>query len=189
MVCDLLDAWLTGKNEAQVRLTDDFDDDPIWRTGLDAALDDLLREIAMLDEGLRMVGERLDTDKARADELAPLLGEIRGVSRRLQGAGDALRGALRSGRDAGETVRWLERRPGDGNIGAASVPLDLAPHPPGRPVRASRTAVITSATLAVADGFSFMARRLGLDDDRVEPVTRSSRRPSTFVAGHPRRAQ
>ncbi|MEK6611483.1 MAG: helicase C-terminal domain-containing protein [Gemmatimonadota bacterium] len=180
VVCDMLDAWLTGRNEAQVRLTDAFDDDPIWRMGLDAALDDLLREIAMLDEGLRMVGERLDTDKARADELAPLLGEIRGVSRRLQGAGDALRGALRSGRDAGETVRWLERRPGEGNIGAASVPLDLAPILRDDLFVRLETAVITSATLAVADGFSFMARRLGLDDDLVEPVTRQFASPFDF---------
>jgi len=179
-VCDMLDAWLSGKNESQVRLTDAFDDDPIWRLGLDASLDDLLREIAMLDEGLRMVGERLDTDKARAEELAPLLGEIRGVSRRLQGAGDALRGALRSGGDANETVRWLERRPGEGNIGAASVPLDLAPILRDDLFVRLETAVITSATLAVADGFSFMARRLGLDDELVEPVTRQFASPFDY---------
>ena len=180
VVCDMLDAWLSGKNESQVRLTDAFDDDPIWRLGLDASLEDLLREIAMLDEGLRMVGERLDTDKARAEELAPLLGEIRGVSRRLQGAGDALRGALRSGRDANETVRWLERRPGEGNIGAASVPLDLAPILRDDLFVRLETAVITSATLAVADGFRFMARRLGLDDELVEPVTRQFASPFDY---------
>lgn len=180
VVCDMLDAWLSGKNESQVRLTDAFDDDPIWRAGLDASLDDLLREIAMLDEGLRMVAERLDTDKARAEELAPLLGEIRGVSRRLQGAGDALRGALRSGRDANETVRWLERRPGEGNIGAASVPLDLAPILRDDLFVRLETAVITSATLAVADGFRFMARRLGLDDEQVEPVTRQFASPFDY---------
>lgn len=180
VVCDLLDTWLAGKNEPQVRLTDAFEDDPIWRGGLDAALDDLLREIALLDEGLRMVGERLDTDKARAEELAPLLGELRGVSRRLQGAGDALRGALRSGRDARDTVRWLERRPGDGNIGAASVPLDLAPILRDDLFVRLETAVITSATLAVSDGFRFMARRLGLDDDLVEPVTRQFASPFDY---------
>ncbi len=180
VVCDLLDAWLAGKNEPQVRLTDAFEDDPIWRGGLDAALDDLLREIALLDEGLRMVGERLDTDKARAEELAPLLGELRGVSRRLQGAGDALRGALRSGRDARDTVRWLERRPGDGNIGAASVPLDLAPILRDDLFVRLETAVITSATLAVSDGFRFMARRLGLDDELVEPVTRQFASPFDY---------
>jgi len=179
-VCDMLDGWLADKNEAQVRLTDAFDDDPIWRSGLDASLDDLLREIAMLDEGLRMVGERLDTDKARAEELAPLLGEIRGVSRRLQGAGDALRGALRAGRDAGETVRWLERRSGEGNIGAASVPLDLAPILRDDLFVRLETAVITSATLAVGDGFGFMARRLGLDDEMVEPMTRQFASPFDF---------
>ncbi|MHB1312092.1 MAG: helicase C-terminal domain-containing protein [Gemmatimonadaceae bacterium] len=180
VVCDMLDTWLDGRSEPQVRLTDAFDEDPIWKQGLDASLDDLLREIALLDEGLRLVRERLETEPARAEELAPLLGEIRGVSRRLQGAGDALRGALRSGRDAGQTVRWLERRPGEGNIGAASVPLDLAPILRDDLFVRLDTAIITSATLAVADGFGFIARRLGLDDERTEPVTRKFASPFDY---------
>jgi len=181
IVCDLLDAWLQGRDEPQVRLTDAFDDDPIWRGGLGAALDDLLREIALLDDGLRTVGSRLETEPARADELAPLLGEIRGVSRRLQHAGDALRGALRSGRDADQLVRWLERRPGDGNIGAASVPLDLAPILRESLFVRLETAIVTSATLATGDGFTFIARRLGLDDERTEPVTRQFASPFDYA--------
>ena len=180
VVCDLLDAWLAGRDEPQVRLTDAFDDDPIWHQGLGAALDDLLREIALLDDGLRTVGSRLETEPARSEELAPLLGEIRGVSRRLQHAADALRGALRSGRDANQLVRWLERRPGDGNVGAASVPLDLAPILREDLFVRLETAVVTSATLATADGFTFIARRLGLDDDRTEPVTRQFASPFDY---------
>ncbi|MBI2407071.1 MAG: helicase [Gemmatimonadetes bacterium] len=179
-VCDLLDAWLAARSEPQVRLTDAFDDDPIWHGGLGAALDDLLREIALLDDGLRTIASRLETEPARADELAPLLGEIRGVSRRLQHAGDALRGALRSGRDANELVRWLERRPGDGNVGAASVPLDLAPILREDLFVRLDTAIVTSATLATSGGFAFIARRLGLDDDRTEPVTRQFASPFDY---------
>ena len=179
-VCDLLDAWLGERNEPQVRLTDAFDDDPIWQQGLGGALDDLLREIALLDDGLRTVGSRLETEPARAEELAPLLGEIRGVSRRLQHAADALRGALRTGRDDNQLVRWLERRPGDGNVGAASVPLDLAPILREDLFVRLETAVVTSATLATSNGFTFMARRLGLDDDRTEPVTRRFASPFDY---------
>ncbi len=179
-VCDLLDDWLTRREEPQVRLTDAFDDDPIWHQGLGAALDDLLREIALLDDGLRTVGSRLETEPTRAEELAPLLGEIRGVSRRLQHAADALRGALRSGRDANQLVRWLERRPGDGNVGAASVPLDLAPILREDLFVRLETAVVTSATLATSDGFAFITRRLGLDDERTEPVTRQFASPFDY---------
>lgn len=179
-VCDLLDAWLTSKEEPQVRLTDSFDDDPIWRQGLGPALDDLLREIALLDDGLRTVGSRLETEPSRAEELAPLLGEIRGVSRRLQNSADALRGALRAGRDADQLVRWLERRPGDGNVGAASVPLDLAPILREDLFVRLETAVVTSATLATSDGFDFMSRRLGLDDERTEPVARQYASPFDY---------
>lgn len=179
-VCDMLDAWLSARDEPQVRLTDTFDDDPIWHLGLGPALDDLLREIGLLDDGLRTVASRLEIEPARAEELAPLLGEIRGVSRRLQHAADALRGALRAGHDANELVRWLERRPGDGNVGAASVPLDLAPILREDLFVRLETAVVTSATLATSDGFSFMARRLGLDDDRTEPVTRQFTSPFDY---------
>ncbi|MBI3568478.1 MAG: helicase, partial [Gemmatimonadetes bacterium] len=42
---DLLDEWLTGQRDTQIRLTDAFDDDPVWRAGLGTTLDDLLREL------------------------------------------------------------------------------------------------------------------------------------------------
>ncbi len=189
---ELLDQWLATQTDSQVRLTETFDDDPVWRAGLGAALDDVLREIEVLAEGLRMVEERLETDTRRAEEMAPLLLEIRGVTRRLSGAGDALRLALRPGADAGKRVRWIEaKRPSRDpaaangmadnggrmredetrNVVVASVPLDLAPILREDLFRRVETCVVTSATLAVGDGFGFIAGRLGLDQDDVEPVT------------------
>lgn len=199
---DLLDEWLTGQRDTQVRLTDAFDDDPVWRAGLGTTLDDLLRELDLLAEGLVMVRERLETDERRAEEMAPLLNELRGVTRRLGNAGDALRSALRPGPDGATAVRWIEaRRPsargaaggGDGrggeregddaatgerNVIVTSVPLDLAPILREDLFRRVETCVITSATLAVGDGFEFIAGRLGLDEDDVEPMTASL--PSPF---------
>ncbi len=175
---DLLDEWLTSKSDLQVRLTDAFDDEPVWAAGLGAALDDLLREIELIAEGLRMVRERLETDTRRADELAPLLNEINGVSRRLANASDALRSALRPGVEASRRVRWIEAPGGpreagaeSRNVSVASVPLDLAPILREDLFRRLETCVVTSATLAVGDGFGFTAGRLGLDQDDVEPVT------------------
>ena len=177
---DLLARWVEEQREPQIRLTDRFDEDPIWTAGLGAALDDLLADIDLLGDGLRLVRDRLESDEQRAEELAPLLNEVRGVTRRLQSSGDALRVALRSDVAGAPRVRWLERRGGDGNIGATAVPLDLAPVLREDLFRRVETAVVTSATLTVGeDGFDFMATRLGLaDDDALTPVTASL--PSPF---------
>ena len=177
---ELLSTWMGDRRESQVRLTDSFEEDPIWRAGLGAALDDLLAEIELLGDGLRMVRERLETDEQRAEELAPLLNEVRGVARRLQTAGDSLRAALKPDREGQPRVRWLELRGSERNIGATAVPLDLAPLLREDLFRRVETAVVTSATLAVGDGFSFMTRRLGLDDEALEPVTASLASPFDY---------
>ncbi|HVT38551.1 MAG TPA: helicase C-terminal domain-containing protein [Gemmatimonadaceae bacterium] len=200
-VFDLLDGWLATAADTQVRLTEAFNDDQIWRSGLSVALDDELREIDLIADGLRMVRERLETDVHREAEMAPLLNEIRGVSRRLLNAADALRGALQSGAEGAERVRWIEVRkgaeergtadaptgiagtsmpdePDARNIVVASVRLNLAPILRENLFRRLETCVLTSATLATGEGFGFIAARLGLDQDDVEPVTASL--PSPF---------
>lgn len=179
-LCDLITEWLKGRSESVVRLTDSFEDEPVWRAGLGAALDDLLAETGLLGDGLRMVRERLEADEAKAEEMAPLLNEVRGVTRRLQSAGDALRAALRPGREGQPRVRWLELRGGERNVGATAVPLDLAPILREDLFRRVETAVVTSATLAVGDGFDFITKRLGLDDEELEPVTASLASPFDY---------
>src|SRR5262249_43525037 len=85
---DALDAWMARQSDSQVRLTDRFDDDEVWHQGLGAALDDLLRELDALGDGLILVRDRIETDRQKAEELASVLGELRGVIRRLESAGD-----------------------------------------------------------------------------------------------------
>lgn len=184
MLCDLLSEWMKGRSDSVVRLTDSFDEEAVWQAGLTVALDDLLAEIELLGDGLRMVRERLESDEAKSEELAPLLNEVRGVTRRLQTAGDALRASLRPGRDGAPRVRWLELRGSERNVGATAVPLDLAPILREDLFRRVETAIVTSATLAVGDGFDFIIKRLGLDDEALEPVTASL--PSPF--DYPRQA-
>jgi ATP-dependent DNA helicase DinG len=196
---DVLDDWMARQADSQVRLTDRFDDEAVWREGLGAALDDLLRELDALGDGLILVRDRIETDDRRAEELAPVMGELRGVIRRLEAAGDALRGALRPGADEYQRIRWIEVRGGalaapatdapddDGSrerqrhVGVASVPLDLAPILREDLFRKLETCVVTSATLAVDDQFQFIARRLGLDEDDVEPDTVALESPFDFA--------
>jgi ATP-dependent DNA helicase DinG len=154
-----------------VRLTPDFTRHPVWAGGLERALDDLLAEIELLGDGLRLVRERLETDARREEEVAPLLNEMRGVARRLQTAGDGLRRALKPADDSEPSVRWVEVKGKERNLSVTAVPLDLAPILREDLFKRVETAVVTSATLAAGERFEFLARRLGLEGEELEPTT------------------
>lgn len=173
---DVLDELLAQSRQPVLRLTDDFALHPVWRGGLRVSLENTLGELALLDEGLTMVRERLEASQ-RADDAAPLLSEMRSVSRRLQTAGDALREALDPSPGV-ETVRWIETRGRDRAVAVSSVPLDLAPILRDDLFARVQTAIVTSATLAAEGRFDFMTGRLGLDTPELEPLT--SILPSPF---------
>ncbi len=171
LVFDLLGAFLEAEGETTVRLTDAFAAHPIWRGGLDAALTDLLQEIALVADGLRMVRERLETERSRDDTSTALLNEIQAISRRLGSAGDGLLRALRPPPEAEPSVRWVEARGRERNVAVAAVPLDLAPILREDLFERVQTAIITSATLAPESRFDFLAKRLGLTTPELQPVT------------------
>lgn len=168
---DLLDTLLAESGAPVLRLGDDFDQHPVWSAGLDAALTDLLREIALLRDGLELVRERLEIDASSREATAPLLAEIRGVARRLEALGDGLQRALRPPPDDEPTVRWLEVRGRERNVAATAVPLDIAPILRDDLFTRVDTTVVTSATLATGERFDFLANRLGLDEPGVLPHT------------------
>jgi ATP-dependent DNA helicase DinG len=170
LLFDMLAAVLASSGEQVLRLTDDFAHHPVWAQGLEAGLSDLLAELRVLEDGLRLVRERLETDSARAEALAPLVNEIRSVARRLVGLGDGLEQALRPSKGV-ELVRWMEMRGRDGNIGVTAVPLDIAPILREDLWQRVDTAIVTSATLATGTRFDFLRQRLGLDTAELEPAT------------------
>ena len=171
LVFDLLGGFLDQSEAAVVRLTDRFAQHPVWRGGLDKALRDVLAEFNMMEDGLRLVRERLETDTAKAEQLAPLLNEMRGVARRLQSAGDALRRTLRPEAGGEPSVRWVEVKGREKNIGLSAVPLDLAPVLRDDLFARATTTIVTSATLATNGRFDFLASRLGVVDVEPAPVT------------------
>jgi ATP-dependent DNA helicase DinG len=176
---DLLATFLEQQGQPVVRLTDDFSSHPVWKAGLDVALGELLAEIELLHDGLRLVRERLETDSKRAESLAPVLNELRGVARRMQSAGDGLRRALQPLPGGEPSVRWIEVRGRERNVAVTSVPLDLAPILREDLFKKVDTAVITSATLATdsngthgpSASFDFLASRLGLTSPDFDPST------------------
>ena len=185
LVFDHLDQYLQASKEPVARLTADFASHPIWKNGLADSLGALLRELALLQDGLRLVRERMEANGPPREGVASLLAEIRGVARRLEGAGDALQRALvPAPGDETSLVRWLEVRGRDRNVAATAVPLDIAPILREDLFRRVTTAVVTSATLASGDRFAFVRAQLGLDDDTLEAT--SAIFPSPF--DYPRQA-
>jgi len=169
LLFDLLDQVLDASGGPVLRLTDDFAAHHAWDTGLRIALQDTFGEIGILRDGLQMVRERLES--AELDESTlPMLGEVRAVVRRLEGASDALRETLAPDKGA-KTVRWLESKGREKSVAATSVPLDLAPILREDLFRRVKTAIVTSATLATDGDFAFARKRLGLTEEDVEPAT------------------
>lgn len=181
LLFELLDVMLAEENVSVMRLTEGFESHAAWKGGIEQTLADLLTEIASLADGLRLIRERLETDERKSEELAPLLGEVRGVSRRLGNAGDALARVLRAPAAGELVVRWIELtgKPGpERNIALHCVPLDLAPVLRDDLFGRVESAVVTSATLATNGGFGFLEQRLGLQG--LQKATVSEAYPSPF---------
>jgi ATP-dependent DNA helicase DinG len=177
---ELLERVLDEASESTMRLTERFASHAIWAQGLTTSLDVLLREFALVADGLRLVQERLESDRERTEALAPLLGEIRGVVRRLESAGDALRRALVPASDQAPHVRWLEVRGKERNVIAHAVPLELSAVLREDLFARVKTTVVTSATLTADQGFEFLKGRLGLDATFEGPAPVTGTYPSPF---------
>ena len=181
VVFDLLEEFLHRTGQPVVRLTEDFDSDPVWHAGLASALSDFLTETALLSDTLTLIRQRLETEKLRDEATSALINEMRGVGRRLEVLAGALHGALESGPDAPKRVRWIETRGKEGNIAVTWVPLDLAPILRDDLFGRVRTAIVTSATLATDSRFEFLASRLGVDQLDIPPVTASFASPFNYA--------
>jgi ATP-dependent DNA helicase DinG len=166
-----------GPSGLMLRLTETFADDPVWVEGLEGALDNLLTAFAGLRDGVETIADRLSLQEDEGERPAALVGELRGVVRRLDLAARGLTASLRPGRDAaasgGPAVRWLERRGRKtANVALAAVPLDLAALLKDALFDRTETVVLTSATLATGSDFSFLEERLGLSLPPSRVVTR-----------------
>jgi ATP-dependent DNA helicase DinG len=178
LLFDLLDTFLQESGQTVVRLAQSFSSHPIWKAGLSLALEDTLGEVELLGEGLRLVRERIEGSAKLDEQLAPLLNEMRAVTKRLQAAGDGLRRGLAPPADD-DSVRWVEVRGRERSVVVSSVPLDLAPILREDLFKRLDSVIVTSATLTASRGsvaadarrFEFLAARLGLDDPELTTTT------------------
>ena len=148
-----------------LRLTDAFAGDDVWREGLDVALDNLLIAFSKLRDGVETIADRLSIDDP-AEMRTRLIGELRGVVRRLDSAAEGLKATLQPvgyRPPVGPAVRWMERRGRrTPNLTLSAVPLDLASVLKEALFDRVETVILTSATLAAGGEFTFLEERLGL---------------------------
>ncbi len=151
--------------EQVLRFTDAFATDNVWREGLDVALDNLLIAFSKLRDGVETIADRLSIDDP-AEMRTRLIGELRGVVRRLDAAAEGLKATLQPvgyRPPIGPAVRWMERRGRrTPNLTLSAVPLDLAPVLKEALFDRTETVILTSATLAAGGEFTFLEERLGL---------------------------
>ncbi|HXG96390.1 MAG TPA: helicase C-terminal domain-containing protein [Gemmatimonadales bacterium] len=151
--------------EQVLRFTDAFATDTVWREGLDVALDNLLVAFSKLRDGVETIADRLSIDDP-AEMRTRLIGELRGVVRRLDAAAEGLKATLQPvgyRPPIGPAVRWMERRGRrTPNLTLSAVPLDLAPVLKEALFDRTETVIVTSATLAAGGEFTFLEERLGL---------------------------
>ncbi len=145
-----------------LRLTDEFRKDAVWGEGLERELEAALTAFRAIREYVETIADRMAGGEL-TERRVQLLGELRGVMRRLETVSDGLNRALRPAPGGAATVRWLERTGAKGQqVALAAVPLDLAPILREAIFDRVRTVALTSATLAAGGDFDFLESRLGL---------------------------
>jgi ATP-dependent DNA helicase DinG len=161
---ELLDATPDGV----LRLAEGFAAEAHWAEYVAPLLEDLLVVLDSIGRGMARVRGIVDTDRALSESLAEQLVELNGLHNRVELTASALRTAFLSTRDVVPLVRWLERRGMERgsrlrNIAANAAPVDLAGLLREALFEPVHSTVLTSATLTTRDDFTFLRRRLGID--------------------------
>lgn len=171
-------AHLEG-NGSPYRLDADFAKAPIWSEGLTFELDGVLGAFRRMRDDVETIADRMSQAEL-TERRTQILGELRGVVRRLEAVSDGLNRTLRPSPGGVPTVRWMERTgPKGQQLALAAVPLDLAPVLRESLFDRVKTVVMTSATLAAGGEFDFLESRVGLSLPPT-PVTVREILPSPF---------
>ncbi|MGQ0703997.1 MAG: helicase C-terminal domain-containing protein [Gemmatimonadales bacterium] len=172
---------LLAERGSPLRLDGEFASATIWPEGLTAELDGTLAQFQRIREDVETIADRMSQGGGEPTERRlQVLGELRGVVRRLEAITDGLNQTLRPAPGGQPTVRWIERTGSKGDqIALAAVPLDLAPILRDLLFDRLTTVALTSATLAAGGEFEFLESRIGLTAE-PRPVKVREILPSPF---------
>ncbi len=158
-----IDELTIRAEDAVLRLNESFAASPEWTNGMDVTYANLLLLLEELARKLKQLRETITVDRNWADTLTEPLVELHGAVGRIEAVSDGLRLVFGTSADSSGMVRWLERRAGrEINLAARAAPVEIADALREALFDRVETSVLTSATLATRDGFSFVRRRLGV---------------------------
>ncbi|MGQ0813576.1 MAG: helicase C-terminal domain-containing protein [Gemmatimonadota bacterium] len=157
-------ADLTARvDDGVMRLSDEFAAAPEWTHGMAVAYENALTGISLLAKGIEQLRDTVMVDRDWSEPLTEQLVELHGAAARLRSAADALRLVFTGEGAETPLVRWLERRAGrEVNHAARAAPVEIADSLREALFDRIDTVILTSATLATRDGFSFVRGRLGI---------------------------
>jgi len=154
--------------------------EPAMHPDVREGLDGLVAALRALELELRRVRERVEGHEVLSDDLEGRILDLSSGERRLAGTVQALRTVLLPKEGDEHSVRWLEWRgkvreepggkPGGkpGNLVIASAPVELGDLLRENLFRKLETVVLSSATLAIRDSFTFLRSRIGLGEELVD---------------------
>lgn len=146
-----------------MRLNDEFCASPQWTHGMDVSYENLVTALAALARAIEQLRDTVMVDRDWSDALTEQLVELHGSAGRVHSAADALKLVFTGQGAETPLVRWLERRHGrELNHAIRAAPVEIADALRDALFDRVETAVLTSATLATRDGFSFVRSRLGI---------------------------
>ena len=151
------------KKEDKLRLRDWHVTDSNWIEQVQPAIDELIQEgkrfiqsIGHLEGKLKQMSDPLLDSKCEG-----ILAEIKGICSRMEGFFETLYAFVFSPLET-EKVRWLEGNPPDLHL--ISADLDVAPRLHESLFKRVPTIVLCSATLSTNGEFSFIRKRLGIEE-------------------------
>ena len=151
--------------------TADFPE-PVTRPAVRERLDGLVAAFRDLEAEVRRVKESLERDETLFESLEGRVLDLQSVERRLDGSVRAVRTVLDPKEGEDRFVRWLEwrgrPRKGRRNLVMASAPIELGGLLREGLFEKTDTVVLSSATLATRNCFSFLRSRVGLSPEELE---------------------
>ena len=146
--------------------------EPAMHPDVREGLDGLVAALRALELELRRVRERVEGHEVLSDDLEGRILDLSSGERRLAGTVQALRTVLSPKEGDEHSVRWLEWRGKvrgkPGNLVIASAPVELGDLLRENLFRKLETVVLSSATLAIRDSFTFLRSRIGLGEEMVD---------------------
>ena len=158
-----------GRNQGdqnQILITPDVRNFPAWAE-MHLAWENLHTRLGQAGITIRNLRRFLEANRlpAAQDQQALVL-EAASLADSIEELSERLASVLNEATE--EAIHWINVNPSMGTISLHSAPLDVSPILAEKLFAEKDCVVLTSATLAASGSFSFLKRRVGLDDEAEE---------------------